>query len=308
MLVSKEIEKITYNKELLVRKKMASFIEKLLRCLDYDFRHDIFKQIIYSEIAVKTPLEEWIKNSYDAFCYLLNNRQNPCTSELLQKFFYLLKGKEISKMQTIHLSSKYFYLQDCPVIERAVRFHMLVFQELIEFEEKERIFISFMFFNYALVKGDIPCVRILKKQYPSYLKARQSYIEGDEMKFIDYMIQLVLTSKFQKKSYYKKLHPIHHQEIIHQFKKDKKILNLQYGIKHLYLFGSFAKGLERIDSDIDLIVVFHQDLLLDEKEQILKKLSENYYFIFHRFIDFIEISTHVSEEIVKEITTYKIIF
>ena len=101
-------------------------------------------------------------------------------------------------MQTINLSSKYFYLQDCPVIERAVRFHMLVFQELIEFEEKERIFISFMFFNYVLVKGDIPCVRILKKQYPSYLKARQSYIEGDEMKFIDYMIQLVLTSKFQK--------------------------------------------------------------------------------------------------------------
>ena len=193
-------------------------------------------------------------------------------------------------MQTINLSSKYFYLQDCPVIERAVRFHMLVFQELIEFEEKERIFISFMFFNYALVKGDIPCVRILKKQYPSYLKARQSYIEGDEMKLIDYMIQLVLTSKFQKKSYYKKLRPIHHQEIIHQFKKDKKILNLQYGI------------------NIDLIVVFHQDLLLDEKEQILKKLSENYYFIFHRFIDFIEISTHVSEEIVKEITTYKIIF
>ena len=45
MLVSNEIEKITYNKELLVRKKMASFIEKLLRCLDYDFRHDIFKQI-----------------------------------------------------------------------------------------------------------------------------------------------------------------------------------------------------------------------------------------------------------------------
>ena len=72
MLVSNEIEKITYNKELLVRKKMASFIEKLLLFLDYYFRNDIFKKIIYSQIAVKTPLEEWIKNSYDAFCYLLN--------------------------------------------------------------------------------------------------------------------------------------------------------------------------------------------------------------------------------------------
>ena len=67
------IRKITLGKEMIVRKKVAALIEKSFRYFNYDFRHDIFKQIIYGEIEFSTPLEEKLKSFYDGYMYLLNN-------------------------------------------------------------------------------------------------------------------------------------------------------------------------------------------------------------------------------------------
>ena len=103
-----EIEVRTMNFEPLVRKRIASFVERILQCLGYDFRHEIFKGIVYAEVEVKTSTEAWIKNCYDAFLYLISNYKNPCSEELLNKFFYILKGKEVSNMITARISFKIF--------------------------------------------------------------------------------------------------------------------------------------------------------------------------------------------------------
>ena len=88
-----EIIELTKNKELIVRKKMSHFLEKLLRFYGKDIRHDLYKGIIYSEEQVRTE-EEWkIKIFYDGLNYLLNNHMNPLSKELLKKFFYILYGK-----------------------------------------------------------------------------------------------------------------------------------------------------------------------------------------------------------------------
>lgn len=43
---------------LVVRKHVSSFIEKILRCQGFDFRHDIFKRVVYGEMPYITPDEE----------------------------------------------------------------------------------------------------------------------------------------------------------------------------------------------------------------------------------------------------------
>ena len=136
-----EIEVRTMNFEPLVRKRIASFVERILQCLGYDFRHEIFKGIVYAEVEVKTSTEAWIKNCYDAFLYLISNYKNPCSEELLNKFFYILKGKEVSNMITARISSKYFWLLDLPTLEQAIELHNIAYQELFEFEEKRKTMI-----------------------------------------------------------------------------------------------------------------------------------------------------------------------
>ena len=71
-----EIYELTKNKRIFVRKKISNFLEKALRYCGYDFNHDVFKKIIYSEDEYKTPVEEKIKNTYDAYIYLLSNDKN----------------------------------------------------------------------------------------------------------------------------------------------------------------------------------------------------------------------------------------
>ena len=70
-----ELIKRSEGKELLVRKRIALFLEKILRFLGYDFRHDIYKGITYFEMATETEFEEKIKNLYDGFIYLLHNNK-----------------------------------------------------------------------------------------------------------------------------------------------------------------------------------------------------------------------------------------
>jgi predicted nucleotidyltransferase len=45
-------------------------------------------------------------------------------------------------------------------------------------------------------------------------------------------------------------------EIIDILKNDKQFLKENYGVVNIALFGSYAKGLENKDSDVDFIVEF----------------------------------------------------
>ena len=84
----KEIYNIVKDKELVVRKKIASIIEKMLRHLGYDFLHDRYKEIVYSESKCVTEEEHYIKNLYDGFIYLLNNKKTTITNNFLKKFLH----------------------------------------------------------------------------------------------------------------------------------------------------------------------------------------------------------------------------
>ncbi len=99
---------IEHGTELIVRKKLTQFIEKYFRYLGYDFRHTLFKQIIYMETQIQTKLEQTLKNSYDAYFYLLSNNQNIFSSSLLKKFFYILKEEELATDLITRLTDLFF--------------------------------------------------------------------------------------------------------------------------------------------------------------------------------------------------------
>ncbi|TRX42846.1 nucleotidyltransferase family protein [Flavobacterium restrictum] len=48
------------------------------------------------------------------------------------------------------------------------------------------------------------------------------------------------------------------EEIISILKTDKQFLKDNYGVETIALFGSYAKDLERADSDVDFIVEFKE--------------------------------------------------
>ena len=292
---------ITNGKELIVRKKAASFIEKMFRYFNYDFRHDVYKKIVCSETGYATPLEEKLKNYYDAYIYLLNNHKSPLSRTVLSKFFYLLYGKEVNQSMLLKLVNLNFELYQLGGLEYVIEFHIGAYKIIEMLDEEDRFIISLMFFNYSLLKINVPIIHFVYPKLIEYEKVKKEYLSGDKKGMFNFILDILVNFKFQDKSYYKKLRRLSALEICKRIKEDQTMLETKYHIKNVYLFGSFAKNLERIDSDIDLLLVFHNGITSEMKRQSIDKLSEYYFDVFDRFIDIIHINSYIDDEFLREL-------
>ena len=85
-------------------------------------------------------------------------------------------------------------------------------------------------------------------------------------------------------------------EIINTLQSDKQFLTDNYGVVSIALFGSYAKGLENKDSDVDFIVEF--------KEPSYSLLMGLYSYLENKFNSKIEIvrkGPHLSERFLNTI-------
>lgn len=296
------------NKELYVRKVLVSFIEDVFNFLGYNLEHDRIKKVLYGEDSFKSIDEEKIKRVYDAYIYLVFNAKNPLTNRILNTFFYIYFGKEIDTNISLRIASKFFDFIDKPIIESATDFHICVFNEIDFINEEDKLIISLIFFNYFLIKNNIPTIRMMVSDLESYLEKKKEYEKGNKISLYQFFFELIDKAKVQDKSYYQNLRELTLQDIYKTLKEDEEFIKKNYSIKHLSVFGSFAKQINRIDSDIDLLASFSLDLTSNEKKEIVVQFKNHYFNKFSRFIDVSEISEYLDDEFIKRIPYVKKIF
>ena len=296
------------NKELYVRKVLVSFIEDVFNFLRYNLEHDRIKKVLYAEDSFKSIDEEKIKIVYDAYIYLVFNAKNPLTNRILNTFFYIYFGKEIDTNISLRIASKFFDFIDKPIIESATDFHICVFNEIDFINEEDKLIISLIFFNYFLIKNNIPTIRMMVSDLESYLEKKKEYEKGNKISLYQFFFELIDKAKVQDKSYYQNLKELTLQDIYKTLKEDEEFIKKNYSIKHLSVFGSFGKQINRIDSDIDLLASFSLDLTSNEKKEIVVQFKNHYFNKFSRFIDVSEISEYLDDEFIKRIPYVKKIF
>ena len=296
------------NKELYVRKVLVSFIEDVFNFLGYNLEHDRIKKVLYAEDSFKSIDEEKIKRVYDAYIYLVFNAKNPLTNQILNTFFYIYFGKEIDTNISLRIASKFFDFIDKPIIELVNDFHICVFNEIDFINEEDKLIISLIFFNYFLIKNDTPTIRMMVSDLESYLEKKKEYEKGNKISLYQFFFELIDKAKVQDKSYYQNLKELTLQDIYITLKEDEEFIKKNYSIKHLSVFGSFAKQINRIDSDIDLLASFSLDLTSNEKKEIVVQFKNHYFNKFSRFIDVSEISEYLDDEFIKRIPYVKKIF
>ena len=85
-------------------------------------------------------------------------------------------------------------------------------------------------------------------------------------------------------------------EIIDTLKTDKQFLQDNYGVVSIALFGSYAKGIENNDSDVDFIVEFKEpsySLLMGLYAYLEKKINSK--------IEIVRKGPHLSERFLNTI-------
>lgn len=93
---------------------------------------------------------------------------------------------------------------------------------------------------------------------------------------------------YPDESYYQNLKMITKEEILNYLILNKEMIRNKFKIKHLYLFGSFSKGTERIDSDIDLVAIFENGLTYKEKINYINNFKKEILKEFNRYGDITE--------------------
>ena len=304
----KEIRSKTKNKELVVRKRVVAIIEKTLRVFGFDFSHDRYKEVIYEKDFPKSEVEEKLKRYYDGFMFLLNNRKTQVSSEFISRFYYLIKCEELDKEKSMFIASKYFYLNYLDEYLKALEFHLYVYQVLDNLEEYERTLISIMIFNYCLVRYEIPCIHMVRKDIARYIKYRDLYLIGKIDKLKAFMKKVILNAKFQDKDYTKKLKYITPYDIKKTILEEKERLKEEYGAISIMIFGSFLKGDYRIDSDIDLLVLMEEGIPLKKRREKIEGLSLYLEERFNRYVDIHEVFRYLTDNFIKETNEIKIIY
>ena len=64
------------------------------------------------------------------------------------------------------------------------------------------------------------------------------------------------------------------EEIKGLIKQNKESLRLQYGVRKIGIFGSFAKGTQKIGSDLDILIEFEKPVGFVRFMKLESKLSE----------------------------------
>ncbi len=303
-----EIYQLTQNKRIFVRKRIGAFLEKALRYCGYDFDHDVFKKVIYSEDTYKTPVEEKIKCYYDAYMYLLSNDKTVISRSLWKRFYYLFMEEELEPFMATKLACKYFRIRHLAPIEQAIEYHLFVYQEFKQLKDEERFMLSLLIFNFILVRNRIPCIQIFRCDFKKYEPAREEYFKGNKSRMLDLILTILKKNPYMEKSYYKNLKQFSLEDIL-QFVNRKKVeFQTEYHMKGLWVHGSFAKRKERIDSDIDLLVELSLDLNYQQRQEILNEIKKVFFDEFQRMIDIHELIEYLDDEILKEMkTTQKLI-
>lgn len=296
------------DKELIVRKRIASFLEKLLQYLGYDFRHDTFKGIVYGETDSRTPQENRIKNYFDAYVYLLSNRKTAFTKDMLRRFFYIMSGKVADECLLLRTVSKFYHLADLPPLEKAIEFHVFAYENTAELGRELQLVCSLMLFNYTLVSRDVPTVQWFNSELEEYERCRDKFLQGDKSPLYGFMFNIIGKSKFQDKSYYQNLVKLTLKDVYTRILQDKDMLIEKYNVENISIFGSFAKGIQRMDSDIDMTVTLSDHLTFDEKDAIVKEIAKHYFGVFNRHIDITEIGKYVCDEFVRGAIKIKKVF
>jgi len=67
-------------------------------------------------------------------------------------------------------------------------------------------------------------------------------------------------------------------KVIKFIKENKERFKKEYGVKEIYLFGSVARGEEREDSDIDLLVEFDESKIITmfKYMQLVREFEERF--------------------------------
>ena len=266
----------------------------------------VYTKIVFEKAGLKQARYEYIRKYKENYIYV----DKKFNEEILQidkvvekivnnlKFPMFIKPSNSGSSVGVNKAKNKEELKK--YIEQAAEFHMQVYTELKECEEMDRVLFSLMVLNFVFVRNGIPCIHILYGDFEEYEQAKHEFLKLNKEAMLLFLLKVLKKNTYLSSSFYDSLTPLTRSMVIHKLNEHKEQIKNSYAVQSLWLYGSFAKGIERFDSDVDLLVRLSLDLTQDERKEKVKGLTEYLQAIFHRFVDIHEVYEYIPDEMIKE--------
>lgn len=270
------------DKNLMYRKTILKSIYRSSKVFDDVMDYEKYKMAILNRTEEKHKYFHYLKGLYKCHQFLLNTSIEGYNPLVLNILYSLIFNKNLDKnnqlnilkvnlnkndivddilqlIKTINLNNK----QDLYVYSYIIIVYM-IYTKIKKMYNLSNLFFKKLFEVITLTKD----YQVLKK----YLKIE---MERDV---------------FPSEEYFDNLREIKPEEIITFLKENQKLIEEQFKMTNIYLYGSFIKNTYRIDSDIDIAGVFIEDIGYEEKLECAQKIKEFILKHFNRYGDFMEYS------------------
>ncbi len=235
------------------------------------------KEINNDEFKCITLQEKEIKRLSNSCDYLFHNINQSFVEELLVQAYFLLTNELLEETIAKKMIEIYYKNIDVAPHSLAALLHLYIIHNI----KKRNIEFAFLISNYIMLKKGgwflMP-----------YEYCHTDYREAIKNNDISSLIRIFYDIELVKKE--KKPCSLTLEEVIKKVKTIKEDLVNKYNIDKLYLFGSFAKGNNTENSDLDFTVVFNESLINKEKNEQMKVLKKYMSNEFNCDVDLLDFS------------------
>ena len=274
-------------------KEIPSFITKISNHIGYQVQIFQVKDMYNGDYECFSSEEDRVKSYLDCYIFLLNNVPNVICKSIVEKVIFIMSQKRVNKSRLEEVISEFISIKEERNIKKIINISFNL-SSLIR-NNKDKYIFRLMIMNYLLLHYHYKAIKYYRGDFQILDQYLKEYSNGNKENLENYIISKEVESKELSEDYYMNLKEVKLEEIVEFIKINKEEFIKKYRIDSLAIFGSFAKGKERLDSDIDIMIRFEDFVPLLKRNQYVKEIEDKLFNKFNRFSDI-----HVENEIMSE--------
>lgn len=235
-----------------------SFPFEIMRLKDSTFPKLLAKEIILDKRQALTKAERELKSIANSLNYLASNVSSAIAVPLIKESYYLLTHKQLNKDKASKIVSKYYQYIDCDLEELII--NLLEALNVSIHYSKLQYAILLIYFLFLKKRKEVVITKKMKPLLLQMLKDKRKLTE---------LLWLFRNSTIENKG-----KGLDKNEVLDYFARNRRELKLRFPIKRLYLFGSYADGMYNENSDLDLLVIFDDEVTGVESLSLKNSLTE----------------------------------
>lgn len=233
---------------------------EIIRLRDNSFPKLLAKEIIDSVRRPATKIEKELKAVSNCLNYLNNNFLLEISDELITEAYYLLTHRILKSEKVKRIVRTYYEYLNCDFAENLVMI-LEEIQRVIHFSKIEFAILMTHLFILRETGNYISITKNMRKILQNMLDNRDNILSA----IIYFKQNLRQESDFNS---------LNKDDIMEYFYLNREELTLRFPLKRLYLFGSYADGMKNQTSDLDLLVIFDDNVTMMESVSLKNKLTE----------------------------------